>query len=273
MPMAPEAFYLPENRPLLSQGDVYLAPTAIVWSEEAFQAIPLIPPAPEGPGALVFTPAWTRGSSPLAPPVVTVATRWAPVLVLSHDCEIDKEFNEQVDGLVRDGVAEAEAMVRASSDPELDRYILVSPLLPYDEQELAPSRWDAVRAGQKIGYFPLPPMPAYEDTEYFIHLSRICTVERRLLSPVYKAASLSEQARSLLRFKLAEALSSRNISVVSKLEAAIGHRICDVRTLKVKRQDATVMLVLDDGSELQVGARADLDIPPPERIRQPGSAM
>ena len=269
MPIAPEAFYLPETRPLLSQGDVYLAATTIVWSEEAFQAIPLIPPAPEEPGALVFTPAWTRASAPLAPPVVTLATRWAPVLVLSHDCEIDKEFNEQVDALVREGVPEAEAMARAGNDPALDRYVLVSPLLPYDEQELAPARWDTVRAGQKIGYFPLPPMPAYEDTEYFIHLSRICTVERRLLSPRFKAASLSEPARSLLRFKLAEALSSRNISLVSKLEAAIGRRITDVRTLKVKRPDATVMLVLEDGSEVQVGARADMEIPIPERTRQP----
>lgn len=267
MPITPEAFYLPEPRPLLSQGDVYLAPTTIVWSEEAFQGIPLIPPAPEEPGTLVFTPAWTRTQAPLAPPVVTLATGWAPVLVLSHDCEIDKEFNEHADALVRDGVPEEEALARAGSEPGLDRYILVSPLLPYDEQELASTRWDAVRAGQKIGYFPLPPMPAYEDAEYFVHLSRICTVERRLLSPAYKAASLSEQGRSLLRFKLAEALSSRNLSVVARLEAAIGHQITDVRTIKVKRQDATVMLVLDDCSEIQVGARADMEVPAPERTR------
>lgn len=270
MAIAPDAFYLPETRALLSQGDVYLTPTVTVWSEEAFRAIPAIPPAPEEPGALVFTPAWTRTAAPLAPPVVTLATRWAPVLVLSHDCEIDKEFNEQVDALLRDGVPEAEAIARASGNPELDRYILVSPLLPYHEQELAPARWDAVRAGQKIGYFPLPPMAAYERAEYFVHLSRICTVERRLLSPAYKAASLSEQARSMLRFKLAEALASRNISIVSKLEAAIGQRITDVRTMKVKRQDATVMLVLEDGSEVQVGARADQEFPVPERTRPAG---
>jgi hypothetical protein len=270
MALAPDAFYLPEPRALLSQGDVYLAPTAIVWSEEAFQAIPLIPPAPEEPGGVVFTPAWARSSAPLAPPVVTLATRWAPVLVLSHDCEIDKEFNEEVDALVRDGMPEEEAMAHAAGNPELDRYILVSPLLPYDEQELAAARWDAVRASQKIGYVPLPPIPACEDAEFFVHLSRICTVERRLLSPGYKAASLTEQARSLLRFKIAEALSSRNISVVSKLEAAIGHRITDVRTMKVKRQDATVMLVLEDGSEVQVGARADIEFPVAERTRQSG---
>jgi hypothetical protein len=72
----------------------------------------------------------------------------------------------------------------------------------------------------------------------------------------------------LLRFKLAEAHSSRNLSVVSKLEAAIGRGITDVRTLKVKRQDATVALVLDDGSEVQVGARADAELPVPDRARR-----
>jgi hypothetical protein len=268
MPLAPDAAYQAEPRPLLSQGDIYLAPSVIVWSAEAFRAMPVIPPAPERFGQTVFTPAWGRSNVSPAPPV-TIATTWAPVLVVSHDCEIDKEFNEQVDVLVRGGMAEEEAERRASGMPDLDRYVLVSPLLAYDERELAPERWDAVRTGQKIGYFPLPSMPMFEDAEFFIHLSRICTVERRLLSPEYKVASLAEPARALLRFKLAEALSSRNLSVVSKLEAAIGRQIVDVRTLKIKRQDATVSLVMDDGSEVQVGARADAEIPLPERTRHP----
>jgi hypothetical protein len=40
--------------------------------------------------------------------------------------------------------------------------------------------------------------------------------------------------------------------------------------MKVKRQDATVMLVLEDGSEVQVGARADMELPVAERTRQSG---
>jgi hypothetical protein len=267
MPIAPEAAYLPAHRGLLSQGDVYLAPAVMVWSAESFRAMPLIPPAPDHPGETVYTPAWGRTGASRAP-AVTLATSWTPVLVISHDCEIDKEFNEHVDALIRAGVAEEEAEARASTLSELDRYILVSPLLPYDERELASERWDAVKTGKKIGYFPLPPMAAYEDAEFFIHLSRLCTVERRLLSPSYKLASLSEPARALLRFKLAEA-HSRNLSVVAKLESAIGRKIADVRNLKVKRQDATVALVMDDGSEVQVGARADTELPVPERNRRP----
>jgi hypothetical protein len=183
MPLAAESAYLPEHRALLSQGDVYLSPAVMVWSADAFRAMPLIPPAPEHPGETVFTPAWGRSNASRAP-MVTLATSWTPVLVISHDCEIDKEFNEYVDALIRAGIAEQEAEARASALSELDRYVLVAPVLPYDERELASERWDAVKTGRKIGYFPLPPMPAYENAEFFVHLSRICTVERRLLSPV-----------------------------------------------------------------------------------------
>lgn len=268
MPLSPENAYLPECRGLLSQGDIYLAPAVMVWSADSVRAMPVPPPAPSAPGNTVFTPAWGRSAASQAP-MVTLATSWTPVLVLSHDCEIDKEFNEHVEMLVREGVPEDEAERRASSLPGLDRYILVSPLLPYTEGELAPGRWEAVRTGKKTGYFPLPPMPVYEDAEFFIHLSRICTVERRLLSSTCKVASLGEPARSLLRFKLAEAHASRNLAVVSKLEAAIGRTVVDVRTLKVKRQEATVALVMEDGSEVQVGARADAEFPGAERTRLP----
>jgi hypothetical protein len=266
----PGELYLTEPRPLLSQGDVYLAPAVLAWSSASRSAIPLVPPAPGEPGRTAFVPAWRHEASSVAPGV-TLATSWTPVLVISHDREIDKEFNEYVDALIREGVPPDEAEARAGAMPELDPYILVSPLLPYDEQELAPDRWDVVRTGRKLGYLPLPAMPSYEDDEFFIHLSRICTIERRLLVPAYKAVSLTEFGRGLLRFKLAEALSSRNLSLVSKLEQAIGHRIADVRTLKVKRQDATVALVLDDGSEIQVAVRVDRDVAAPERTRKSGA--
>lgn len=268
----PGAFYLDAPRPLLSQGDIYLAPIAVAWSALSYPALPFTPSAPMEPGQTVYTPAWRQDGASAAP-AVTLAASWTPVLVISQDCEIDKEFNETVDALVREGVPEEEAEARASAMPGLDPYILVSPLLPYDEAELAPERWEAVQAGRKIGYVPLPAMPAYEDSAFFVHLSRICTVERRLLSPAYKAASLAEFARGILRYKLAEALSSRNLSLVSRLEAAIGQRITDVRTLKVKRQDATVSLVLDDGSELQVGARADREVPPPRAHAAPRARL
>ena len=114
---------------------------------------------------------------------------------------------------------------------------------------------------------PLPPMPMYEEAEFLVHLSRVTTLERRLLAPRFEAASLTDEARALLRFKLAEALASRDLSVVSRLESAIGRKIVDVRTLKMRRQEASVALVLDDGSELQVAAKADQEAALSERTR------
>ncbi len=259
-----EGFHLAEPRAHLSQGDIYLAPSVVAWSAETHPAA-VVPAAPSAPGQVRYVPAWSgEGRAP----AVTLGTSWTPVIVLSHDCELDKEFNEAVDALVASGVPEAEAVEAASADPALDRYVLVSPLLPYDERIVRPERWSAIRAAQKIGYFPLAAMPAYEDAEFFVHLSRISTIDRSLLGACPKVGSTSDEARALLRFKLAEAHSSRNLSLVSKLESAVGHAITDVRTIKVKRGDATVALVLENGDELHLNARADRQPPPPpERLR------
>jgi len=258
-------FYLAEARPLLSQGDIYLAPSVVIWSGETHR-VAIVPPAPSSPGQVAYVPAWSGDG---VAPSVTLGTSWTPVLVVSHDCELDKEFNETVDALVASGTGEEDAIEAASADPSLDRYVLVSPLLPYDDRVVRRERWDAIRAAQKIGYFPLPPIAEYEDAEFLVHLSRISTVERTLIESCPKVGSTSEQARALLRFKLAEAHSSRNLTLVSRLESAIGQAIADVRTVKVKRGDATVALVLESGDELHLTARADRDPPPPpERTRK-----
>jgi len=261
-----DEFYLTEARDLLSQGDIYLAPSVVVWSRDTFPA-PTIPAAPSTPGQVAYVPAWVDDGPA---PAVTLGTSWTPVLVISHDCELDKEFNESVDARVAAGAAEEDAVVAARNDCSLDRYVLISPLLPYDESVARPARWEAIRAAQKIGYFPLPPMATYENAEFLVHLSRISTIERALLEMCPKVGSTSERARGILRFKLAEAHASRNLTLVSKLESAIGQAITEVRTVKVKRGDATVALVLASREELHVSARADREpAPPPERTRAP----
>jgi hypothetical protein len=269
VPLAPDAFYRDSPAELISQGDVFLAPWTMAWSAETEPAAPLVPVGPMSTGARSLVPAWTSGPGARRDaPAVTLATTWAPVVVLSHDCEIDKEFNEHLDALIAQGADPDEAAARASQRDDLDRYILVSPLLPYRSDIVAEAKWAPVRAKQKIGYVGFPPMPAVEHAEFCLHLSRISTIERRLLRMEFKIASLTEPARALLRFKLAEALASRNLSLVSRLEAAIGRRIDVDRTLKVKRQDASLALVLDDGSELLVGAKADVEPAAPERTRK-----
>ncbi len=51
------------------------------------------------------------------------------------------------------------------------------------------------------------------------------------------------------------------------MEAAVGKRIEDVRTLKTKRRDVSIAIVLEGGAELQVVAKADAEAPHPERAR------
>jgi hypothetical protein len=268
MPARSSPAYLPSPRRLLSQGDIYLAPWAMVWSAQTHAAPPVVPPAPERIGETVHAPAWLpTGAAEGGVPEATLATSWLPVLVLAHDCEIDKEFNEAVDTMVEAGVPEDEATLSAGQRPDLDRYITASPLLPYDDTVVAPEKWEAIRAARKIGYFPFPPMPAFEGAEFLVHLARVSTVERRLLSPRFKVASLADEHRALLRFKLAEAYASRNLSVMSKLEAAVGKRIDDVRPLKAKRSDLSLALVLEGGDELHVMVKADAEAPQPERTR------
>lgn len=256
MPLRP--FYEDDPRPQLSQGDVCLAPTVMVWSAATLAAPPLIPPAPTDVGEVVFVPGWQRRpATPDRIADITLATSFSPVLVVSHDCEIDKEWNDWVEMRLAEGLSENEARAEADARDDLDARIVVAPLLPYATEVLGEKSWDAVRRAQKIGYFPLAPIEALGDVEFLVHLSRLSVIERRLLHRDMRVLSLTEQARQLLRFKLAEAFSSRNLGVLSQIEAAVGHRVEEVRVVKRKRANVTAALLLDDGSEVQVGVRTD----------------
>ncbi|HEY0778979.1 MAG TPA: hypothetical protein VGD56_13495 [Gemmatirosa sp.] len=267
------SYFEPAPREQLSQGDVFLAPSAAVYGTDDAEPALAGPAVPPAVGQGVTVRAWGRpglGAAAVAPPVA-VAVAWTPVMVLSHDCELDKEFNEHVDRYLTEhpGATEADAIRQFSDRSDLDRHVLVAPLLPYAEAVAPAWKHDGIRQAGRIGYLPVPPMAEYDGAEFFVHLARVSTVGRELLATRYKVASLSEAARSLLRFKLAEALASRNLSLVSKLEAAVGRTITDVRTMKARSSSATVSLVLDDGGEVQVDAKMDRPgAPPPERLRQ-----
>ena len=114
-------------------------------------------------------------------------------------------------------------------------------------------------------------MPAYACEEFFVLLDRVTTVGRELLPTHYMVAALSETARQLDRSKLADAAPSRNAARVSAPEAALEQTILEVRTMKARGGAATVVLVLDDGSEVQVDAKIDTqgDVRP-ERLRSVG---
>jgi hypothetical protein len=244
-----EAFYLPHRQKLLSQGDLYLVPTSMAWSHEGTTDSLTQPPAtPPRIGGSVITHAWgSIGARQAGVPVTGIETRWGPAMVLSHNCEIDKDFNEAVDHLVdEEGLEEAAAKEAASRDWDLDRYIVVAPLLSYEE--ISGRKHPGIRTGQRIGYFPVPPIPEFGAADYAVHLSRLATVERRLLRPGLKIASLETHSVKRLQYKIAEVFASRRLTLVSEIEAAVGREIVRVQAVKQSRKKATVSLTLDDGT-------------------------
>ena len=265
------AFFHDSLREQLSQGDIFVAPSVVLCDLNDLEVSDnaSLPPVV---GERRPIRIWGRPEPQTegAAPAVGAIVSWTPVIVLSHDCEIDKQFNEEIDRYLTDnpGSDEKEVIAYMSARGDLDRHILVSPLLPYVEEFAPEWKHDSIERGVRIGYFPVPAVPQYNEDGFFIHLAQVSTVERGLLAPGYKVASLSEPARALVRFKIAEALASRNLSLFSKLESAVGRTIADVKHLKSRNSKVTVGLLLDDGTELQVDAKADpKGEVPPERLR------
>lgn len=263
------SFYLPESQEQLSQGDLFLVPTSVLWSHDSRpDALAQVPPIPPRVGATVFTHAWDpAGAGEAGAPATVIEARWGAAMVLSHNCEIDKDFNEAVDRLVaEEGLDDDEAMRRASHDWDLDRYIVVAPLLSYGE--IAAHRHEGIRSGQRIGYFPLPPIPGFGTSDFAVHLSRVSTVERRLLRTGLKVASLATASGKRLQYKIAEVFASRRLTLLSEIEAAVGREIVQVKALKESRRKVTVALELDDGTDLHLETRPTPGSAAPERLRR-----
>ena len=78
-------------------------------------------------------------------------------MVVSHECDVQKEFNERVNELIAMGTVEDQAVRQAAMDPNLDRYVVVAPLFAFGE--ISQRRWQSIRNGQRMGYFYVPPIP------------------------------------------------------------------------------------------------------------------
>ena len=190
--------WLERPNPTLRQGDVVLAPSATLLVPDDGESAAGVPSAPTRLGGRVRVPAWR--SSPTTPDAVVEAW-WTPVLVLSHDCHLEKDFNERVRQLMADGVAEDEAVTEASADPSLDPFAVVAPLQPY--ADFPEHRHASLRSGDRIGYFPLDLLPG-DGGDYVVDLGRVATVSVMLLPQRLKVASLAPAPLGELRYKLAE---------------------------------------------------------------------
>lgn len=246
----------------LRQGDIILAPSAA-----------LLPPEPRDLNAPRVPPAWLGESQRLALwrggpesplPDVSGKVRLSPVLVLSHDCDLEKEFNERVRELLAGGVTVEEATAVAEADPSLDPFAVVAPLRPYTEA--AEQRRAGIRNGQRIGCFPIDRLPGDGD-DYYVDLGRPSTVSVLLLPQAAKVASLGRDSVFELRYKISEAYSIRDLAVLQELERLSGRTITRVVAEPKSGKKTALELYLDDGDVVHLEIRKPRDSLPEEIVR------
>jgi hypothetical protein len=168
----------------------------------------------------------------------------ALAMVVTHDCQLDKDWNRRVRELMKKGVSVEEAERRATTDPELDRTLIVSPLIDPDD---LPGDRGNLRAGRVIGYLPVPTHPEGLVEECVVDLTYQCTIDRQ---DVVKVASTSEAARKRLRYALIQLDALRTADLGFEIEAAVGRTIKKVEV--PKNDPLTVRIELDDGNVMQL---------------------
>ena len=258
--------YLPAPSSGLRQGDIVLAPSVVLLAGD--EATADADPSPPRVGERRFSRLWNAGRSRfLAEPVAE--TLLAPVLVLSHECHLEKDFNERVRELTAMGVSQADAVAAASMDPTLDPFAVVAPLQPYSA--FSTGRHPGIRAGDRIGYFPLDALPG-DGGDYVVDLGRTCTVSVRLLPQRAKIASLAPEIVAELRFKLAEAYAIRDLAVITELQAMVGQRILRAEALPKSKKKTALVLHLENGELVHLEIRRPRDELPEEVTRVPPAA-
>jgi hypothetical protein len=254
--------YLPGPGTLLRQGDIVLAPSVVLLAGHEAVAVPDLP-APPRVGQRRFSRLWQPGAVSMVPDVVAESL-FAPVLVLSHECHLEKDFNEQVRALISAGMPQDEAVEAASMDPALDPFAVVAPLQPYSS--VPPNRHAGIRAGDRIGYFPLDAVPG-DGGDYVVDLGRTCTISVRLLPQRAKIASLAPDTVAELRFKLAETYAIRDLSVIAELQVMVGQRILHAEALPKSKKKSALVLHLENGEIVHLEIRRPRDELPEEITR------
>lgn len=229
----------------LRQGDLVIAPSVTLWSDRERTADPDVLLTPERVGITQSTLLWPHREEVEG---VSAEARWGLAMVLPHECAIHRDFNRRLIQLQEAGNSQDDAIEQASNDPTLDPTIVVAPVIPLSH--LPESDRRSVASGGRIGLFPVCPGPnatAPTIPAGVVDLGRISEISRRLVHA--RVARLSNRARALLRFKLAEQWAYRNQSLDDEIARAVGHTI--VRHQVIERaKDLQVILELDDGTTL-----------------------
>ncbi len=218
----------------LQQGDILLAGVSRVVADDNFspskwdqldaQAVLLNDAKP--------------GSNPLH-----VFAGFGLVMVTSHDCQLEKEWNRRRSELLAYGLAEEEAEAAADADTSLDRTFVGSPLI--DPNDLTTVDRGNLLGGRIVGYLPVPPSEDGTIPESVVDLTYRCTLDR---FDVVRVASLTSLARSQLRYALVRLDALRTPHLDLEVESVIG---CRIEAATVPKKDPlTVRLHLDDGREI-----------------------
>ena len=117
----------------------------------------------------------------------------ALVMVTSHDCYCDKEWNRRRTALIKSGLDAADAERLAEEYRTPDRTFIASPLLDPADVDLDQGN---LLAGRVVGYLPVPASSDGLVPEAVVDLSYRCMLDR---TDVIRVASVGETAHGELR--------------------------------------------------------------------------
>lgn len=222
--MSVEEFYLDDDDVPLQQGDIVLAPVVRLSAGPAVEAAPGVVASAgksfEQVDARVTPPDPALGMD------LAVQVGWGPAIVVSHDCQLDKDFNRRYRDLRATQMPKQEAAKLAEQDPTLDRWVMVAPVLSLEtevEDEAGKQQALAIRRGEIVGCFPVQERAEAGIPDGVADLTWVSTIDRHTI--VARLASLSTQARAAFRFALARTAAVRTPELGFELEAIVGDRI------------------------------------------------
>ena len=236
------------------QGDILLGAVARVLADDDFAPAPwtVLDEARH-----TLSPALSAGAAAI--PALRVAAGRALVMVTTHDCGMDKEFNAAVGRLTAEGperLDDSTTMQIAEARADLDRSFHVSPLVAPGSVMVAGEAVDQglLMSGRIVGYLPVPALVlggAEVIPASVVDLTYRTTVDR--LAYTRRLACVSEATRERLRYALARLDALRTPALELQLSAVLGQRIV---TAKVhKKNPLVVQLMLEDGTKLELLAK------------------
>ncbi len=249
-----DQFYVPADGPP-QQGDVLLAGVARLVAEDRFT-----PPQWSRLDTYDVTVSPARNEHEQ----LRLAAGPALVMVASHDCHFDKEWNRRRSALIKEGVAEVDAERLAGEEAGLDRAFIASPLLRPDELDIDRGN---LMAGKVLGYLPVPASADGLVPEAVVDLTYRVTLDRL---DIVRVASISAPARAQLRYALTRLDSLRAVTIGFEIEKVVGRQIEQVTF--PRSNPLLVRLHLDDGTMIDLLQQPTDPGDGPARAAPPGPA-